>query len=359
VKQGHEVACICEGSHFPQEFLDFNIQVHYFEFPKKNSPLEFIFAVQRMRKLIRTGNYHCVNSHNRNASIIARIAAWFEKVPVNLYTAHGFYFHDDQSPLSKEITVWLEIILARLTDFTLSQSQEDVEFTIKRGFIKADKIKYIGNGIDTTRFMPNNCREKLEQELGFSTNRFRICSVGRLVKGKGFFDLLDGFVKFHDVVENSELLIIGGNIAQDISPFQQEFLNKVESLGLQKNVIVTGITDQVENYLATCDVFVLPSYREGLPRSLLEAMSMGIPSLATNIRGCREAISDGENGFLFEPKDIEGIFKLILNLYHCPDICLKFSKASRETVVDKYDESKYIQVQVQVITQLLNKCNEV
>ncbi len=359
VEQGHQVECVCEGSRFPQEILDSKIPVHHFEFPKKNSPLEFIIAVQRMRQLIRKGDYDCVNSHNRNASIIARIAAWLEKVPVNLYTAHGFYFHDDQSPLSKEITVWLEAILARLTDFTLSQSQEDLEFAVHRGFIKAEKIGHIGNGIDTKRFTPSRDRKQLEQELNFNTNRFRICSVGRLVKGKGFSDLLDAFAKFHNTVGNSELVIIGGNIAQDISPFQQEFLDKVQALGLQQNVLVTGITDKVENYLAICDIFVLPSYREGLPRSLLEAMSMSVPSIATNIRGCREVISHGENGFLFEPKDVEKLFELILDLYQHPESRAKFANLGRKTVVNKYDESDYIQVQVQAINQLLNSERQV
>lgn len=351
--QGHRVECVCEGQQFPENFLNSKIIIHSFEFPKKNSPFEFLIAIQKMRRLIRTGHYDCVNSHNRNASIIARIAAWLENVPVNLYTAHGFYFHDDQKPLFKELTIWLEMLLARFTDFTLSQSQEDIEFVTRRGFIKKDKIKHIGNGIDVNRFCINPNRIALEKKLGFKSNTFRIGSVGRLVKGKGFADLLEAFALFHKAVPNAELVIIGGNIAQDISPFQQEFLVKVHSLGLENQVIVTGITSKVEDYLAICDVFVLASYREGLPRSLLEAMSMAIPALATNIRGCREVIIDGVNGFLFEPKDVQKLFELMLKMYQDENLRAQMATLGRNRIVNDYNELNYIQVQVQAINQLL------
>ena len=114
-------------------------------------------------------------------------------------------------------------------------------------------------------------RDEVERELGFTSGCFRIGATGRLVQGKGFIDLLNAFADFQKSAGNTELLLIGGNIAQDIFPFQRQFLARVKELGLEQRVVVTGVTDCVEKHLATCDIFVLPSYREGVPRSLIEA----------------------------------------------------------------------------------------
>ena len=284
VEVGHTVECVCEGDRIPDEIVKLGLVVHQFKFPKRGNPLEFIGGIKRMRKIIRAGNYQCVNSHNRNSSIIARVAAWLEKVPAKIYTARGFYFHDDQGPLAKELTVRLEALLARITDYTLSPSNEDVEYVVRRDIIKREQIECIGNGISTRRFTPRWPRDGVERELGFTSGCFRIGATGRLVQGKGFIDLLNAFADFQKSAGNAELLLIGGNIAQDIFPFQRQFLARVKELGLEQRVVVTGVTDCVEKHLATCDIFVLPSYREGVPRALLEAMSMGLASVATDIR---------------------------------------------------------------------------
>ena len=353
VAQGHEVECACEGDDLDRASFGKGVVFHDFAYPRTGSPWRFIARIGRMRKLIRAGRYDCVNSHNRNASIVGRIAAWLERVPLNVYTAHGFYFHDDQKPFARHATILLEAVLARMTDFTLSQSSEDVDLAIRKRIIPADHIEHIGNGIDTTRFSVRGARGDVERSLGLRADRFRICSIGRLVTGKGFADLLEAFADFHRDASESELLIVGGTIEQDISPFEREFSERVASLGLRESVHVTGLTDRVEDYLAACDLFVLPSYREGLPRSLLEAMSMGVCSAATAIRGCREVITDGETGFLFEPRDRPGLSALMKRLYADPDLRAKVADSGREWVRARFDERQYVNAQVSVINRLL------
>jgi glycosyltransferase involved in cell wall biosynthesis len=357
VAQGHTVECACEGGErIDPSILGPDVRVHPFTFPQASSPWPFAQSIASMRQLIRTGHYDCVNGHNRNASIVARIAAWLEGVPVNLYTAHGFYFHDDQSPLARTATIYLEAALARITDFTLSQSTEDVALMTAKGHIRADCIRIIGNGIDTIRFRPRQTeRSALETELGLHSGRFRIASTGRLVRGKGFGDLLAAFAKLKADEPAAELLLIGGNIAQDISPYQAEFLAQAKALGVQDALLVTGITDRVEDYLATCDVFVLPSYREGLPRALLEAMAMERSVIATDIRGCREAITHGENGYLFPPHDTASLVTLLRQLHADPSLRVALGQRARARVCAAFDERDYIARQVQPIDRLVGR----
>src|ERR1700722_9620254 len=91
VAAGYEVDCVCGGAANDADSLEGNVRVQSFRFPRKASPAAFMLAVQRMRAILRAGRYDCVDSHNRNASIVGRAASWLERVPINLYTAHRFY----------------------------------------------------------------------------------------------------------------------------------------------------------------------------------------------------------------------------------------------------------------------------
>jgi len=342
VREGHHVECLCEGSNVPDFGGD--VIVHEMKFPKSASPLEFLHSISEMRKLLREKQYTCVNSHNRNTSIVGRIASWQEKVPVKIYTVHGAYFHEDQSPLQRFASIMLERLLAKITDFTLSQSHEDSLLLMERAGVKAELVKTIGNGIDTSRFKPNNQRDKI----------YRVGATGRLVKGKGFMDLINGFAQLHQKHPNSELLLIGGNIKNDIVPFQQHLLARIKELKLEDAVVVTGMVDNVEDYLATCDVFVLPSYREGMPRALLEAMSMGIPAITTNIRGCREIVIEGENGYIYTPHDVNALAQLLNHTYKQTVEERKFfAENARSHIAHNFDEKYYVNRQVYYINNLL------
>jgi glycosyltransferase involved in cell wall biosynthesis len=355
-RAGHQVECIYEGGPIDAAQLGPGVKLHRFEFPKRSSPPEFARALVRFRRLIRGRGFDCINSHNRNASIVARVGAFLEGVPVNLYTAHGFYFHDDMRPLFKEATLRLESALSVITDYTLSQSGEDLELVVRRGVIPADRIARIGNGIDTERFRPDrleHARAAAEAELGLLPGRFRVGATGRLVRGKGFGDLLDAFIELAGKHAEAELVIIGGNIAQDIEPFQRQFMDTVRSRGLVDRVVVTGITNHVSKYLSTLDVFVLPSYREGMPRALLEAMSMGLPAVATEIRGCREIIADGA-GFLYPPHDVRRLAELLLRLREmAPEERARIGERARRRVVAEFDERGYVARQVACIERLV------
>ena len=340
--RGHEVECLCEGDDVHPEISRAGITTHAFTFPREGSPVAFLWAVSRLTKFLRNRNYDVVNSHNRNASIIARVAAWRARVPRNIYTAHGFYFHDDQRPLGYHATVALESALARITDYTLSQSQEDIALMVGSRRIPADSISHIGNGIDLERFTGDVDRAAAERAVGLRPNRFRIAALGRLVQGKGFQDLLEAFARFRQYCPTAELLQIGGNIQQDVSPFEAQYRDRVRSLKLEDSVVMTGITDRVPEYLAAADLFVLPSYREGMPRALLEAMAMQLPVIATNVRGCREIVSHGVNGYLFPARDIGALARLLVRAQTlAPAQRHEMGQAARNLVVDRFAETAY------------------
>src|SRR5262249_53325350 len=117
--------------------------------------------------------------------------------------------------------------------------------------------------------------------------------------------------------------------------------------------VVTGIVDTVERYLATADVFVLPSYREGMPRALLEAMSTELAVVATDIRGCREVVEPGRSGFLFPPHHVSRLAELLRDLYRSPDLRRQLGAAARTRAVTSFDEADYVARQVAAIRRLV------
>lgn len=353
--RGHDVHCVCGGTKIHPELLDAAIPVFDFDYPRRSSPADFAQGILRMRRIIRDGRYDCVNSHNRNASVVGRVASWLEGVPLNLYTAHGFYFQDGQTRPLQLAAIAIEAGLARITDHTLSQSREDEDFMVGRGLIAAGDITTIGNGIDAVRFRPRAAEERAaaERDLGLRHGVFRVAGTGRLVQGKGFVDLLDAFAIFHRAHAESELVLIGGNIDQDLSPFRDEFLGRVREHGLDHAVRITGITDRVHDYIAATDVFVLPSYREGMPRSLLEAMAAETPVIATDIRGCREIVSHGWTGWLYPPHDVETLAALIERVYDSPEERRKeMGRRARAVILDRFTEPAYVERQVEAIERL-------
>ncbi len=343
---GYTVECLTEGTSATAEFAALGIKVHHFEFPRKGSPAQFVRAIRKMRLFLDVGGFHVVNGHNRNSSIVSRCAAALAGVPVNLYTAHGFYFQDNQSWVSYRLTEVFERMLAHITTHTLSQSDEDTRYVTRKGWIDPQRIQTIGNGVDTDRFNPEGPLPDGEKSA-----KFRICAVGRMVAGKGFEDILRALSRsqHRDCIE---MVFIGGNIKQDIAPSAGAFQALIDTLGLGSQIHVTGMVDNVEAYLRSADLFIHPSYAEGMPRSLLEAMSTALPCIATRIRGAREII-DGDNGLLYEPHDCVALAGLIDRLFEDEETRASMGRKARASVVGRFRQEDYLLRQVTAIDTLV------
>lgn len=296
-----------------------------------------------------------VNSHNRNASIVARLAAAKTETQ-SVYTANGYYFNDAQGRGAFAASMALEAALARVTALTLSQTQEDAEVMGRLRLVSKDEVRVIGNGVDLSRFQPirRDSREDRERRLGLATGRFRFIAVGRIVVGKGFQDLLEAFSSIAAQYDQAELVQLGGNIAQDISPFEADYARRVEELGLQRRVLMTGMTDDVPGFLSVADVYVTPSYWEGLSRSLLEAMAVGLPVLATRIRGAREVIREGETGYMFPPGDVDSLTALMSHVLEVPaEHRFRMGSAARSHIERDFELGAYTQRQADAIESVL------
>jgi glycosyltransferase involved in cell wall biosynthesis len=344
-----EVLCSIDRSKFKLD--EFPCPIHAFDFPQSPNPWSFLSAIRRLTLFLKRSDFAGVVSHNRNASIVGRVAAKCAGVNANIYTAHGAYFHDGQSRLARRAAMLLERVLARITTHCLSQSSEDTNLFIREGYYEANRITTVGNGIDVERFSPDAV-EKARRP--FPTVSLRLCTTGRLVSGKGLEDLIEATRMLRQDGIDCSLTIVGGNIKQDREVTSDGITALIRRDKLENVVHVTGLVDDVESHLAAADVFVLPSYREGMPRSLLEAMSMGLPCIATRIRGCREIIAHGENGLLYEPKQLGDLVFQIKKLQD-PSLRRRLGLKARETVLKRFTETRYVQLQAKVTMRVLSQ----
>ena len=348
VNNHYEVHVICN---IDDKKFSFNKKVilHNVKFPKSISPVEFLRSIIEVNKLVKSYDFDCVISHNRNSSIVGRIATYFSEVPINLYFAHGFYFHDDQNFFSYFISIQIERFLQKITSHTISQSEEDIKLIVEKKYIDKVKITHVGNGINVSKFRPVIDNIQLKKKIGLPVDSFIITGVGRLVKGKGFQNLIDAFYRISKSEKNCYLMIVGGVVSQDISKYEKKIMNKIKKLHIEKKVILTGMVENVEDYLNCSDVYVLSSFREGVSRSMLEAMSCKIPVISTNIRGSREIIKNNYNGFLYEKSNINELISSTLKLKNDKELVKKITTNAYNLLYKFYTEELYNKRQLKII----------
>jgi len=289
----------------------------------------------KLIKMIRKNRYDIVHTHTTKAGILGRIAARIAGVPVIVHGLHGSTFQAFDSGLLNWLLFLFERLTGRFTDAYISVSGVLSEKYIEKGIGKKNNHYTVYSGKELYKFYHArdkiNYKEKYE-ELGINVGEFLIGNVARLETRKGHKFLLDAF---KNVVKEQKdghvkLLIIGeGN--------KRKYLeNYVEELNLGDKVIFTGYRDDVEELMALMDIFVLTSLREGLPRVLVQAAAVGMPSVAFNVDGVPEIIKDNYNGFLVRPRDVGQLTNRIEKYINNKELVLLHGQKGREFIKDRW-----------------------
>ena len=316
--------------------------VHTMSIARKIDPVSNLQSIFSLYQLMRREKYDLVHVHAPVSAILGRVAAKLAGVKRVVYTAHGFRFNDEMSVASYQFYFWIEKIAAIVTSKILTQSWEDFETAKESGLIPVQRLGYLGNGIDIHKFdrtrLAPETRAKIRQEFNIPSDRLVIGIVARITKIKGHGDLLTAFAKLQSQFDNLHLLIVGGRIDSETDSYQEEIERQIEKHQLQHRVTITGIRTNIPELLSAMDILSLPSYWEGLPRSVIEAMAMELPIVTTDIRGCREAVVDGVTGLVVPPGDSDSLATALAQLLMNPDLRCSFGKAGRERVEVEYDE---------------------
>lgn len=358
-QEGFDVKISCGGGHYVDKLRELGFAVIENPVARSMNPLPHLSELWRTYRLLRREKFDILHVHTPIAALVGRIAGWLARVPVKIYTAHGFYFHEGMPPAKQRFHVMLEWIGARFGDFIMTVSKEDEKTALERGIARAGRVETIYNGVDTKRFdpalFPKSAQLEIRKKLLLPADARVVGFVGRLVREKGIIELVRATAKVAEEIPTVRLLIVGDVLKSDYDAGKDEFFAEAKRLNVLDRIVFAGMVDDTRPYLAAMDVFCLPSYREGMPVSLLEAMAMARPCVATNIRGCREEIVDGECGLLVPPRDCEALARALTSLLSDPARATRLGTEARQRVLSLFDEEKVLEHQLTIYRRLLRE----
>ena len=359
---GFEVHIACSKGIYFDQLAGAGFIMHPVRLKRTFNPVSHIVPLIELLTLLRTGQFQVVNTHSPVAAAVGRFAAALAGVQTIIYTVHGFYFHDRMPALQRKAFVAFEWLLGRWTDAFMFVSDEDRRTAQESGICGVNaRVCTIYNGVDLDLFHPRppapaNEAPATALRLQHSlTDRPVVGCVGRIVKDKGYREFLEAATNLTAAGFDATWMIVGDSLPSDRDQFGPTLREQVRKAGLADRFVFTGMTPLVADYLALMDIFVLPSYREGFPRSILEAMSTGLPVVATDIRGCREAVLEGVTGFIVPPRDGKALAEAIKRLLVDPALRQKMGREARSVVTEKYDfrkvREKFVGFVIDVVSQ--------
>ena len=325
--KGYEVHVASNGDE-KIEYCDKHFNLPFERSPFKKNNLK---AYKKLKEIINEGEYEIVHCHTPVASVLTRKAARKMRRRIGtkvIYTAHGFHFYKG-APLKNWLIYYpIEKRFAKDTDILITINEEDYALAVRK--LKAKRIEHVhGIGVNPKKFMIDISEaERDEKRANFTVQPldFLIIYVAELNNNKNQMMLIEAVKKLIVEYPNIKLLLAGdGANKAKIEKYIEE--NK-----LQSNVLLLGYRTDVPMLLKLSDLYVATSKREGLPINIVEAMISGLPVVATDSRGQRELISDGENGYIVKIGDVDDLASRIKNIYLDYRIRERITEGAQATV---------------------------
>jgi len=353
---GYDVCAMCVPGVYEKALNDAGIKIVPVDIRRSMTPFQDLKSLWQLYRNFKIGKYDIVHTHTPKVSLLGQMAAWFAGVPIIINTVHGFYFHDGMSKKKYAFYVLMEKIAAKFSSRILSQNSEDIDSAVRLKICKPEKIRQLGNGINLERFkrenFPHTIKKSIRRDLGIPEDAFVAGIVGRMVREKGYLELFQAASTLVKKSYHIWLLCIGPE-----EPEKDDAVSRsdAEHFGIKDRAVFCGHRNDVDLLMTAMDVFVLPSYREGYPRSAMEASAMSLPVIATQIRGCREVVADGETGFLVKPQDANELADAIEKLLVNPELRTRMGQAAKLRAEKKFDEQQVVNILLDEYSSLLKK----
>ncbi|MBU4438920.1 MAG: glycosyltransferase family 4 protein [Firmicutes bacterium] len=289
-----------------------------------------IISYRLMKKICEENHYHIVHCHSPIGGVVARLACRGERKNGTkvVYTAHGFHFYKGAPKKNWLVYYSIEKWISRFTDLLITINKEDYE---RAQTFKAKSVVYIpGIGVDTGKFRDVDVdRTQKRAELKISEDTVVLLSIGELIERKNHESALRAISKLDS--QNFVYLICGEG---KLDGYLKDLAVK---LGIENKVRLLGYRRDIPEICVAADIFVFPSYQEGLPVAVMEAMSAGLPIICSAIRGNTDLIKNELGGFLHQPEDVVGFAQSIEKLMSNAELRKKMGNVNSEEAY-KYDK---------------------
>lgn len=314
------------------------------------APHRDLGALAELYRLFREVRPDIVHTHNPKPGVYGRLAARAARVPVVVNTVHGLYALPEDPRRKRAVVYALERIAAWGSDAELVQNPEDID-TLRRIGIPAGKVHLLGNGVDLARFAPPDpaVRAAVRAELGVGAGTVVCGVVGRLVWEKGYREVFDAARRLRARAPEVLVVVVGPEDPEKADGVDAGAIEAARADGVR----FLGMREDVERLYAGMDLYVLASYREGFPRSAMEAAASGLPVVATDIRGCRQVVDHGRTGLLVPVRDAVALTEAITTIATDADLRRGMERRARDKAVAEFDQTTQIRITLETYARLL------
>lgn len=303
-----------------------------------------------LKRLFKEKKPDIVHTHSSKAGILGRLAARSAGVPIIIHSIHGFGFNPYQKFYVRWLFVFLEKIIAPFTTTLIAVAQSNIDEGIKLGIGEREQYVLIRSGVDIQKIREraNQAgREALRRELGIEFHQKMILSIGPFKFQKDPVAFVE--IAAHVRKQIPEAVFVWSGDGE----LRPQVEKRMEELGIKGGVKILGWRRDIPELLAACDIFVLTSLWEGLPRSGVEALIAGKPVVAFAVDGVPEIIQEGKNGFILKPGDKEGFARRLIETLKDGALAERLAQAAAQSIDASFDIHGMVRSQEALYDKLL------
>jgi glycosyltransferase involved in cell wall biosynthesis len=294
---------------------------------RRLTPVRDLASLMAMMRLIRRFNPRVVHTHTSKAGALGRVAAWLCHVPVVVHTPHGHIFYGYYGRVLSACFVTVERWLGHMTDALIALTEAGKQEYAERRIAPVERLRAIHSGINLESYQRNSASPAMARKaLGLPTRGPIIGVLGRLVAIKGHEYLVEALPMILKKFPSTMLLFVGEG------PERGPLAARAASLGVSHHIRMVGAQFDLPSYVAACDVIAQPSLNEGMGRTVLEALYMGKPVIASRVGGLQELIDHGHNGLLVPPASPSALAHAVCSLLWDHTRLRRMSQAARNSV---------------------------